>query len=109
MRYATPNSHLAVILVTCALLAIGWLTVPDPRFLVVLCLLPLGALFVVNQTFWLVSLFVVFSFFRIHEAIPSLYNLRIPLLLSLGSLAALDGICSLVSNSNHFGIPCSLG
>nr|WP_228481240.1 O-antigen ligase family protein [Vibrio fluminensis] len=57
--------------------------------LIVLCLVPLGGLFVINQTFWLVSLFVIFSFFRIHEALPALYNLRIPLLLSMGSLAAL--------------------
>ena len=39
--------------------------------------------------FWLVTLFVIFSFFRIHEAFPIIYNFKIPLLLSLGALAAL--------------------
>ncbi len=89
MRQATPNLHLFIVISVCALLTVGWIFVPDPKLVIVLCLLPLGALFVINQTFWLVSLFVIFSFFRIHEAIPSLYNLRIPLLLSLGSLSAL--------------------
>ncbi len=34
-------------------------------------------------------MFVVFSFFRIHEAIPQLFAFKIPLLLSLGALSAL--------------------
>ncbi|NVD06717.1 hypothetical protein FCU94_07290 [Vibrio sp. JPW-9-11-11] len=66
-----------------------WYLMPHPALVVVLCFAPLGALFVLNQTFWLVSLFVLFSFFRIHEAIPALYSLKIPLLLSLGALSAL--------------------
>ncbi|ROV59605.1 hypothetical protein EGH82_12900 [Vibrio ponticus] len=89
MRHATPTSHLFLVLTLCGLLTLGWIFVPDPKMLIVLCLVPLGGLFVINQTFWLVSLFVIFSFFRIHEALPALYNLRIPLLLSMGSLAAL--------------------
>lgn len=70
-------------------LAMLWYVVPHPAIVLVLCFVPLGALFVLNQTFWLVSLFVLFSFFRIHEAIPALYSLKIPLLLSLGALSAL--------------------
>lgn len=66
-----------------------WYWLPHPALVIVLCFAPLGALFVLNQTFWLVSLFVLFSFFRIHEAIPALYSLKIPLLLSLGALSAL--------------------
>ncbi|GAB2660012.1 O-antigen ligase family protein [Vibrio panuliri] len=89
MRQATPNFHLFILFTLCCGLAAVWLLVPDPRLIIALCLLPLGALFVVNQTFWLVSLFVIFSFFRIHEAFPQLYHLRIPLLLSMGSLSAL--------------------
>jgi len=89
MRQATPTFHLYIVLSVSVLLIFGWLYLPDPRLVIVLGALPLGALFVINQTFWLVSLFVMFSFFRIHEALPALYNLRIPLLLSLGSLSAL--------------------
>lgn len=66
-----------------------WFLAPHPAVAIVLCFAPLGVLFVLNQTFWLVSLFVLFSFFRIHEAIPALYSLKIPLLLSLGALAGL--------------------
>ncbi|MBA5763545.1 O-antigen ligase family protein [Vibrio sp. 404] len=89
MRQATPSFHLFIILSVSVLIAAGWLFSPNPRFIFMLSIVPLGALFVINQTFWMVSLFVMFSFFRIHEALPVLYNLRIPLLLSLGSLSAL--------------------
>ncbi|MFM2590011.1 O-antigen ligase family protein [Vibrio sp. TBV020] len=73
----------------CLLLGGVWLVVPHPLLVIVLCFAPLGILFVLNQTFWFVSLFVLFSFFRIHEALPALYSLKIPLLLSLGALSAL--------------------
>ncbi|MCS0310251.1 O-antigen ligase family protein [Vibrio diabolicus] len=66
-----------------------WIVMPHPILIVTLCFAPLALLFVLNQTFWLVTLFVIFSFFRIHEAFPIIYNFKIPLLLSLGALAAL--------------------
>ncbi|MDA0129075.1 O-antigen ligase family protein [Vibrio sp. MarTm2] len=75
--------------VLCFLLIGIWSLAPHPALIAVLCLVPFGILFVLNQTFWLVSLFVLFSFFRIHEAFPALYSLKIPLLLSLGALSAL--------------------
>ncbi|KHT39799.1 membrane protein, partial [Vibrio sinaloensis] len=75
--------------VLCFLLISIWSLAPHPALIAVLCLVPFGILFVLNQTFWLVSLFVLFSFFRIHEAFPALYSLKIPLLLSLGALSAL--------------------
>lgn len=72
-----------------AIVALAWFVVPHPAVPIVLAFLPLGALFVLSQTFWLVTLFVLFSFFRIHEAFPVLYSLKIPLLLSMGALSAL--------------------
>ncbi|WP_394251027.1 O-antigen ligase family protein [Vibrio profundi] len=75
--------------IVCLLVGATWYLVPHPLVVIVLALVPLGALFVLNKTFWLVILFVAFSFFRIHEAIPQLYPLKIPLLLSLGALSAL--------------------
>ncbi|MGI3060173.1 O-antigen ligase family protein [Vibrio alginolyticus] len=66
-----------------------WVVMPHTILIVALCFAPLALLFVLNQTFWLVTLFVIFSFFRIHEAFPVIYNFKIPLLLSLGALAAL--------------------
>ncbi|EGQ8305043.1 hypothetical protein CGI04_20015 [Vibrio parahaemolyticus] len=66
-----------------------WTVMPHPILIVAVCFAPLALLFVLNQTFWLVTLFVIFSFFRIHEAFPAIYSFKIPLLLSLGALAAL--------------------
>lgn len=88
----TRDNHLksvASMSLLCCILAAVWISAPNPAVVVLLCFAPLAIMFVLNQTFWLVSLFVVFSFFRIHEAIPALYSLKIPLLLSLGALFAL--------------------
>ncbi|MHA2726919.1 O-antigen ligase family protein [Vibrio campbellii] len=71
-------------------IAAAWVVMPHPIFIVAICFAPLAILFVLNQTFWLVTLFVIFSFFRIHEAFPVIYNFKIPLLLSLGALGALS-------------------
>ena len=73
----------------CLLMGGVWFMVPHPVVAVCLAFIPLGAVFVINKTYWLVILFVVFSFFRIHEAIPQLYAFKLPLLLSLGALSAL--------------------
>lgn len=71
------------------LIAALWVLVPHPALVVALCALPLAILVVIRQLFWFVILFVVFSFFRIHEVIPQLMPLKLPLLLSLGALASL--------------------
>lgn len=71
-------------------IAAAWLVMPHPILIVAICFAPLVILFVLNQTFWLVTLFVIFSFFRIHEAFPAIYNFKIPLLLSIGALGALS-------------------
>lgn len=89
MTHPTHTKAIMLMSLLCLTLAAVWVVVPHPAIVVVLCFAPLGALFVLNQTFWLVSLFVLFSFFRIHEAIPVLYSLKIPLMLSLGALSAL--------------------
>ncbi|EEX92414.1 O-antigen ligase family protein [Vibrio orientalis] len=89
MTYSERTKASLCMTAICFLLAGVWLLVPNPLIVVVLCFAPLGVLFVLNQTFWFVSLFVLFSFFRIHESLPALYSLKIPLLLSLGALSAL--------------------
>ncbi|MGF1740281.1 O-antigen ligase family protein [Vibrio profundum] len=70
-------------------LGLAWSVFPHPALPLAIALIPIATLFVLSQTFWLVTLFVLFSFFRIHEAIPALYSLKIPLLLSMGALFAL--------------------
>ncbi|MCE2572043.1 O-antigen ligase family protein [Motilimonas eburnea] len=73
----------------CAVLAMIWWFAPHPLMAVALAIAPLAALFVLNVPFFMVVLFVAFSFFRLHEVFPALYNLKIPLMLSLGAIAAL--------------------
>lgn len=63
--------------------------VKNPVVLVALGLLPVAIICALNRPFWMVLGFVIFSFFRLHEVFPQLYNLKIPLLLSLVSLASL--------------------
>ena len=84
-----PSQITAATTIT-AVMAAAWLVVPHPIFIVAICFAPLVILLVLNQTFWLVTLFVIFSFFRIHEAFPAIYNFKIPLLLSIGALGALS-------------------
>ncbi|KEY91745.1 exopolysaccharide production protein [Candidatus Photodesmus blepharus] len=77
------------IVLLCFIIATVWYLIPSPIVPIMVSLIPLGILITLNQPFWLVTLFVLFSFFRIHEAIPTLYHLKIPLVLSLGALFAL--------------------
>ncbi len=71
------------------LLGIVWIFFPHPALVMVIGIIPFILLFVLRQAFLMVLLFVVFSFFRIHEVFPQLYDLKIPLLLSMASLGAL--------------------
>lgn len=81
--------HGLIAVFSCLLLSVGWLLIDNPYIVVVISLLPLAFLFTINTTFLMITLFVVFSFFRIHEVLPALYSLKIPLMLSLGSMTAL--------------------
>jgi len=72
-----------------ALLMALWGFIPHPIIIIALCMIPIAVLIVLQQPFLFVLLFVIFSFFRIHEVFPQIYNFKIPLLLSLASLSAL--------------------
>jgi probable O-glycosylation ligase (exosortase A-associated) len=76
-------------LLYCLLVAAAWQLSGNPFAALVLALAPAGLVVVVSGHFWFVLLFILFSFFRIHEVIPQLYSFKIPLLLSV---AALGGI-----------------
>lgn len=75
----------------CAALLIAclWYWVPHPAVVVAVGLLPFCIVFVLKQPNLMVLGFVAFSFFRLHEVIPQLNPLKLPLLLSLASLFAL--------------------
>ena len=71
------------------LLASIWFLTYSPIYAAVLALLPLGMFFVVHRLFLIVLLFIIFSFFRIHEVLPFLMKFQIPLLLAAASLYGL--------------------
>lgn len=74
----------------CGILAIGGMAFgPHPIVGPVLALLPLAAMTALPRAFLLAVLFILFSFFRLHEVFPQLMPLKLPLLLALGTLAAL--------------------
>ncbi|MCG9554461.1 O-antigen ligase family protein [Vibrio sp. Isolate31] len=105
-----PEANRLPVIITistlCVCLGVVWYFVPRPAVIVALAFVPLAGLFVLNKTFWLVLLFVVFSFFRIHEAIPQLYSLKIPLMLSISALSALLWHAFISKELKIFWHPC---
>ena len=85
----TRVSQIALSLSVCLVIGLAWKLLPHPALAIAIGLLPAMMLFVMGRPFLMVLLFVVFSFFRLHEVFPQLYSLKIPLLLSLASLSAL--------------------
>ena len=73
----------------CVFISGVWYLVPHPAVALGLCMLPLAIAFVLHQPFLMVLAFVMFSFFRLHEVMPQLYNFKLPLLLSLASMFVL--------------------
>ncbi|KKD58080.1 membrane protein [Grimontia sp. AD028] len=72
-----------------ALSCLLWLVIPHPVIPIAIGLVPLAILITLSQPVLLGLLFIAFSFFRLHEAFAPLYNFKIPLLLSLGTLTTL--------------------
>lgn len=86
---ASRRAQFLMAMIPCMGILLGWIMVPHPLVGVAIGLSPLLILFVLKYPYFIVLLFVLFSFFRLHEVFPQLYSLRIPLLLSLASLGAL--------------------
>lgn len=79
-------------LIFCALAFLGVALTSQPLILLAIAIVPLVvtmALASLARPFELCLLFVIFSFFRIHEAFPILMPFRIPSLLAIGTFAAL--------------------
>lgn len=90
LMHGTPHSSpIWRVIFLCFFIGVLWSFMPHPVLLVVLCAVPIAIVFVLGNTYLMVMLFIIFSFFRIHEVIPQLYSLKIPLLLSLASLFSL--------------------
>jgi probable O-glycosylation ligase (exosortase A-associated) len=88
-RLQLSTNLLWFIAILCCLIGLIWSLVPHPVVPIAFALIPFALIFVVHFPVLIGLLFIVFSFFRIHEAIPVLYTLRIPLLLSLATISTL--------------------
>lgn len=62
---------------------------PHPVVGPIAAAIPLVATLALPRPFLIALLFIVFSFFRIHEVFPHLMPLRLPLLLALGTIVSL--------------------
>ena len=89
LEFSQPRVQCLLASAICALVGLAWFAVPHPALAVAIGAIPLAVAFVLKQPFLMVLSFVVFSFFRLHEVVPQLYPLKIPLLLSLASMTAL--------------------
>ncbi|RKF18790.1 oligosaccharide repeat unit polymerase [Alginatibacterium sediminis] len=76
-------------LLFCLLISLAWYQFAHPLIVLAAGCLPFAILAVLRWPILVILAFVIFSFFRIHEAYPALYSLRIPQLLALASLATL--------------------
>jgi probable O-glycosylation ligase (exosortase A-associated) len=73
----------------CALVGAACFALPNPAVLAALALLPLMLVAAFRSPFLLCLAFILFSFFRLHEAVPQLSPLHIPQLLAVATLAVL--------------------
>ncbi len=89
MPGARRSTQIAIALSVCMFIFLVWRLVPHPAVVIVLCLLPLLFIGTLQVPFLVILMFIIFSFFRIHEAFPQLYPLRIPLMLAAASLTVL--------------------
>ena len=69
----------------CSLAILPSLIFPHPIALLPLALIPLGLLFILKKPFVVCLIFILFSFFRLHEVFPQLDPIKIPLLTALAS------------------------
>ena len=68
------------------LVSLTMLVLPHPLLFVMVALVPIGLFVIARLSVVMVLLFIIFSFFRLHEAFPFLMPLKLPLLLALASL-----------------------
>lgn len=73
----------------CCIISMLWLKIENPFLILAVSGAPIAIIFILWKPFLMVLLFVIFSFFRLHEVFPQIYNFKIPLLLSLASLFSL--------------------
>ena len=75
--------------IVCCLVGIIWSLIPHPIVPIALGLIPVIIIFVIYFPVPIGLLFIIFSFFRIHEAVPILYTLHIPFMLSVATISTM--------------------
>ncbi|MBX9748895.1 MAG: O-antigen ligase family protein [Roseococcus sp.] len=70
---------------------VSWF-VPHPAVPVAIAMVPIAGILAFRAPFLLCLLFILFTFFRLHEAFPVLNPLRLPQLLAVGSLVVLGAL-----------------
>ena len=83
------RSQIPIAIGACILIAMVWKIGGHPLIPVILAALPIAGLMALSNAFLVVLGFIIFSFFRIHEVFPFLMPFKLPMLLALGSFAAL--------------------
>jgi hypothetical protein len=91
MYVASPTKwrQITIAVVACLLVWLAWRGLPNPAVAFVIAVVPLAVIGVFRAPVLVVLLFVCFSFFRLHEAFPLLYSLKIPKMLSLAAISVL--------------------
>lgn len=79
----------AVVIAFCLLVGAATYTLKQPLVLLIMPLLFPAAWMLFRFPIWVCLAFIVFSFFRIHEAVPVLMPFKLPQLFALGSFAVL--------------------
>jgi len=85
----TAHSQIAAGLLIVSIMTFAWAAVPHPIAGLALALLPLVAIVGLRVTYLACLAFIIFSFFRLHEAAPVLEPLKLPKLLALASFVTL--------------------
>tara|TARA_B100000809_G_scaffold191341_1_gene189996 strand:- start:167 stop:1546 length:1380 start_codon:yes stop_codon:yes gene_type:complete len=91
--------------ILCSIVCVCWFLFPNPLVPVFLGLIPIGIIIVIYCPVHMCLMFIIFSFFRIHEAIPILYPLHIPFLLSIATILSVTWHIFLSKEIKPYGRP----
>ena len=78
-----PLSQVAITSAAALALGVSWFFVPDPLTPIAVILAAGALYFAIAQPYVTCIIFLVFTYFRLHEAFPVLYSLRLPLICSV--------------------------
>jgi len=86
-KYSFFHKTLGIILIL--LIYYIWMKFPSPIFILAISFVPIIVYLILKYPFFVCLSFIIFSFFRIHEAFPQLYSLHIPQMLAIASMLVL--------------------